>query len=66
MRGHLSLNLMAEGNAMGTYNGATSNEEEEHAAVGLEEDASLLFDKNDVAEMLKVSGFCINICISRR
>uniref|UniRef100_F1KW28 Protein EFR3 n=1 Tax=Ascaris suum TaxID=6253 RepID=F1KW28_ASCSU len=56
VRGHLSLNLMAEGNAMGTYNGATSNEEEEHAAVGLEEDASLLFDKNDVAEMLKASG----------
>ncbi|VDM42272.1 unnamed protein product [Toxocara canis] len=56
MRSHISLNLLAEGNACGALSEAVDGEGKERAAVGLEEDASLLFDKSDVAEMLKASG----------
>ncbi|VDK42174.1 unnamed protein product [Anisakis simplex] len=59
IRGPIPLNHLAEGisNDSSLSNAFASSNEQRYAAVPIQEDASsLLFDKNDVAEMLKASG----------
>lgn len=60
-RAHPSLNLLPDGPLSVAATEPeraplASADDDEHAALGLEEDASLLFDKGDVADMLKASG----------
>lgn len=65
---HRSLNLLIDPLTSAAESGnndtapLASTEDDDQAAIWLEEDASLLFDKSDVSDMLKVSPKSFVLC----